>query len=166
MFYLLTQSPISLHASCWAVPPAWAEWTPHYWGKTVSSPASHRWLHSVQWCLKKWKMKQRWGKIQTEWECLEKNYKKNFLPFCFCKKSIVLCSIVDLSILRGWPWPCSMVHSSLMSTLNWSLLFFSDLFREALYQAAHMKWSEKKRKELKPDQTKKQDKWEPGDSPE
>lgn len=54
------------------------------------------------------------------------------VPFCFCKKSMVLCSIVDLSILRGWPWPCSIVQSSLMRTLNWSLLFFSDLFRDAL----------------------------------
>lgn len=56
------------------------------------------------------------------------------LPFCFCKKSIVLCNMVDLSILRGWPWPCSMVQSSLMRTLNWSLLFFSDLLRDALQQ--------------------------------
>lgn len=54
------------------------------------------------------------------------------VPFCFCRKSMVLCSIVDLSILRGWPWPCSMVQSSLMRTLNWSLLFFSDLLRDAL----------------------------------
>lgn len=45
--------------------------------------------------------------------------------------------MVDLSILRGWPWPCSMVHSSLMSTLNWSRLFFSDLFRDALQQQTH-----------------------------
>lgn len=45
---------------------------------------------------------------------------------------MVLCRIVDLSILRGCPWPCSMVQSSLMRTLNWSLLFFSDLLRDAL----------------------------------
>lgn len=60
-----------------------------------------------------------------------------FLPFCFCRKSIVLCKMVDLSILRGWPCPCSMVHSSLMSTLNWSRLFFSDLLRDALQQSTH-----------------------------
>lgn len=45
---------------------------------------------------------------------------------------MVLCRMVDLSILRGWPCPCSMVHSSLMSTLNWSRRFFSDLLRDAL----------------------------------
>ena len=45
---------------------------------------------------------------------------------------MVLCRMVDLSILQGSPWTCSMVHSSLMSTLNWSRRFFSDLFREAL----------------------------------
>lgn len=60
------------------------------------------------------------------------------LPFCFCKKSIVLCNMVDLSILRGWPWPWSMVQSSLMRTLNWSLLFFSDLLRDALQQQANI----------------------------
>lgn len=51
---------------------------------------------------------------------------------------MVLCSMVDLSILRGWPWPCNMVHSSLMRTLNWSLLFFSDLLRDALSKLKHI----------------------------
>lgn len=47
---------------------------------------------------------------------------------------MVLWRMVDLSILRGWPCPCSMVHSSLMSTLNWSRRFFSDLLRDALHK--------------------------------
>lgn len=37
----------------WTLPPALAEWTPHYWGTMASSPASHRMFHSALWCLKK-----------------------------------------------------------------------------------------------------------------
>lgn len=72
------------------------------------------------------------------------------VPFCFCRKSMVLCSIVDLSILRGWPWPCSMVQSSLMRTLNWSLLFFSDLLRDALGTKPQMPLSRVKDLQHKP----------------
>lgn len=49
------------------------------------------------------------------------------LPLCLRRKSMLFCRMVDLSILRVDPG--SMLPSSLMSTLNWSLRFFSDLFR-------------------------------------
>ncbi len=39
---------------------------------------------------------------------------------------MLFCNIVDLSHLRVFPG--TMVPSSLIRTLNWSRLFFSDLF--------------------------------------
>lgn len=115
----------------------------------ASSPVSHHKFHSVQWCLKETEMRIKsitqhrlknpaWE--EANWFMTFSDYEYRgyiFLPFCFCRKSIVLCNMVDLSIFRGWPWPCSIVHSSLMSTLNWSLLFFSDLLRDALQQPTH-----------------------------
>lgn len=50
---------------------------------------------------------------------------------CLCRKSMLFCNIVDLSILRVLPG--NMVPSSLMRTLNWSLRFFSDLLRDTLW---------------------------------
>lgn len=52
------------------------------------------------------------------------------LPLCFRKKSMLFCSTVDLSIFRALPG--SMEPSSLISTLNWSRRFFSDLFLDTL----------------------------------
>lgn len=127
----------------WDLPPASAEWTPHYWGMTASNLVAHHKFHCRQWCLKHKRNEHPWMRkaalvnspptitATSKWPvCIS-------LPFCFCRKSIVLCKMVDLSILRGWPCPCSMVHSSLMSTLNWSRLFFSDLLRDALQQSTH-----------------------------
>lgn len=49
---------------------------------------------------------------------------------CFRKKSMLFCSTVDLSIFRALPG--SMEPNSLISTLNWSRRFFSDLFLDTL----------------------------------
>lgn len=59
------------------------------------------------------------------------SYEHLTLPLCLRRKSMLFCRMVDLSIFRVLPG--SMLPSSLMSTLNWSLRFFSDLFLETLY---------------------------------
>lgn len=55
---------------------------------------------------------------------------KNAWPLCLHRKSMLFCRMVDLSIFLVLPG--NMVPSSLMRTLNWSLLFFSDLLRDTL----------------------------------
>lgn len=62
------------------------------------------------------------------------------LPLCLHRKSMLFCRMVDLSILRVLPG--SMPPSSLMSTLNWSLRFFSDLFLETLWGSRCVSYSQ------------------------
>lgn len=61
----------STNTSSWALPPALAEWTPHYWGTTASSLVSHHKFHSVQWCLKQTRRRIQfitWQKLNPFWE--------------------------------------------------------------------------------------------------
>lgn len=62
----LTDFYCSTKTSSWALPPALAGWTPHYWGTTASSPVSHHTFHSVQWCLKKTRTRIKYITRQTQ----------------------------------------------------------------------------------------------------
>lgn len=102
---------------------SWVSWT---WDCTASSAN----------CKNEMMYKLMYKQSRINYASIYKIKGFNFLPLPLCafKNAMVAFSTVDLSIFLGEV--DTMEHSSLISTLNWSLRFFSERFLDLLLDSS------------------------------